>query len=141
MASIYPALGLTGYRPRYSPPIRALAAGGAMPIRDLARAIGVTHSAASQTVAQMARDGLVRLETGPDARHRLVHLTDHARRHIPAITAEWTATAAAVADLDAELPMPLADLLTQALQALDRRPLRDRIRHNLAKPAGGPGHA
>jgi DNA-binding MarR family transcriptional regulator len=137
IAATYPALGLHNYRPRYSPFIRALAAGGAMPIRDLARTVGVTHSAASQTIAQMTRDGLVRLEPGSDARQRVAHLTDHARGLIPAITAEWAATTAAVADLDAELPMPLADLITQALRALDRRPLRDRIHHNLPISGGG----
>ena len=107
-----------------------------MPIRDLARAVGVTHSAASQTVAQMARAGLVRLEPGTDARQRIVHLTEHARTLLPAITAEWSATVAAVADLETELSVPLGDLIAQALRALDRRPLRDRIDHNLAWPGG-----
>jgi DNA-binding MarR family transcriptional regulator len=138
VAAIYPDLGLHGYRPRYSPFIRALAAGGAMPIRDLARTVGVTHSAASQTITQMARDGLVRLEPGTDARQRIIHLTAYAQGLLPAIAAEWAATTAAVADLDAELPMPLAELITQALRALDRRPLRDRIHHNLAAGGGRP---
>jgi DNA-binding MarR family transcriptional regulator len=138
VAATYPALGLHGYRPRYSPFVRALTAGGAMPISDLARSVGVTHSAASQTITQMTRDGLVRLEPGTDARQRIVHLTSRARDMIPAITAEWAATTAAVADLDAELPMPLAELITQALRALDRRPLRDRIHHKLAIHGGRP---
>jgi DNA-binding MarR family transcriptional regulator len=136
VASVYPALGLDGYRPRYSPLIRVLTAGGAIPIRDLARAVGVTHSAASQTVAQMAQAGLVRLEPGTDARQRIVHLTDRAHALIPAIEAEWAATVAAVADLDAELSTPLADLVDEVLRALDRRPLRDRINHNLGVTTG-----
>jgi DNA-binding MarR family transcriptional regulator len=136
VASVYPELGLHDYRPRYSPLIRALVSGGAMPIRDLARAVGVTHSAASQTVTQMAQAGLVRLEPGTDARQRIVHLTDRAHALLPAITAEWSATVAAVADLDAELSMPLGDLVTEVLRALDRRPLRDRIGHNLGVRTG-----
>ena len=38
----------------------------------------MTHSAASQTAAQMARHGLLTLETGTDARQRLARLTDRA---------------------------------------------------------------
>ena len=68
-------LGLGYYRPRFSPVVRALVALGPSSIRDLARAISVTHSAASQTVAQMSRRGLVALENGADARQRIVHLT------------------------------------------------------------------
>src|ERR1022692_5188824 len=68
-------LGLGDYRPRFSPVVRALVALGPSSIRDHARAISVTHSAASQTVAQMARRGLVTLQTGADARQRIVSLT------------------------------------------------------------------
>jgi DNA-binding MarR family transcriptional regulator len=120
-------LGLPHYRPRYSPVVAALLAHGPSPIRDLARAIGVTHSAASQTVAQMHRAGLVRLAPGADARHRIVHLTPAARRALPAIRAEWAATAAAADALDAELPVPLRDLLAALRRALERRGFRQRI--------------
>ncbi len=58
VAATYPALGLYAYRPRYSSFIRAQAGGGAMPIRDLARTVGVTHSAASQSVDVMKPAGL-----------------------------------------------------------------------------------
>ena len=127
VATVYRDAGLPDYRPRFSPPIRALVAAGPMPIRDLAAAVGVTHSAASQTVAQMTRAGLVALSPGTDARQRIVSLTDRARALLPAIEAEWAATTAAMRELDAELPMPLADLLTTVLSALARRPFRDRI--------------
>ena len=59
---------------------------GPSSIRDLARAISVTHSAASQTVAQMSRSGLVTLATGADARQRIVHLT--ARAESPLVAAD-----------------------------------------------------
>ncbi|MDO3705673.1 MarR family transcriptional regulator [Micromonospora sp. C28SCA-DRY-2] len=127
VAAVYAERGLADYRPRFSPPLRVLVADGPLPIRDLARRVGVTHSAASQTVAQMARAGLVELAPGADARHRIVHLTDRARELLPVIEAEWAATTAALRDLDAELPVPLADLLRAVLAAVDRRPLRRRI--------------
>lgn len=131
VAAIGRDLGLTDYRPRYSPVVRALVAGGPLPIRAIAEAVGVTHSAASQTVAQMARAGLVTLEAGKDARQRIVRLTPKAHALLPTIETEWAATVAALRGLDAELPMPLEDLLSEVAAALDRRPFRDRVADHL----------
>ncbi|RKF24956.1 MarR family transcriptional regulator [Micromonospora globbae] len=127
VAAVYEQRGLPDYRPRFSPPLRVLVADGPLPIRDLARRVGVTHSAASQTVAQMARAGLVELAPGADARQRVVHLTDRARALLPVVEAEWAATAAALRDLDGELPAPLTEVLRAVLAAVRRRPLRRRI--------------
>src|SRR3954447_16962030 len=85
-------IGLDDYRPRYSPVVRALLARGPLAIRDLAAEMRVTHSAASQTVAQKNRAGLVALEPGADARQRIVSLTAKARDLLPLIEAEWAAT-------------------------------------------------
>ncbi len=120
-------VGLGDYRPRFSPFVRVLVERGPSTIRELGNAVGVTHSAASQTVAQMARRNLVTLTAGADARSRLVDLTDMTRSLLPAIQAEWVATAAAAAALDAELPYPLSDLVTAVRDALARRSFRERI--------------
>lgn len=127
VGSIMADLGTPGYRPRFSPVVRALVVLGPVPIRDLARAIAVTHSAASQTVSQMARRGLVELQPGEDARQRVVHLTAQARALLPKIEAEWAATAAAAAELDAELPFPVTELVPAIAAALERRSFRRRI--------------
>ncbi|MEV4163498.1 MarR family transcriptional regulator [Nonomuraea dietziae] len=127
VTALYPSLGLEGFRPRFTPILRQLAAEGPASIRDLARAIGVTHSAASQTVAQMAKEELVTLSPGADARQRIVRLTSGAEALLPALDREWAATSAAAAELDAELPYPLSRLVDEALEALRRRPMRDRI--------------
>lgn len=127
VASVLADLGTPGYRPRFSPVVRALVALGPVPIRDLARAIGVTHSAASQTVAQMRSRGLVVLAHGEDARQRVVQLTPKTRALLPTIEAEWAATASAAAELDAELPFPLAELIPALAEALARRSFRQRI--------------
>jgi DNA-binding MarR family transcriptional regulator len=127
IATVLADLGTPGYRPRFSAIVRALVALGPVPIGELARAIAVTHSAASQTVAQMASRGFVELRPGEDARQRVVHLTDRARALLPKIEAEWAATASAAAEMDAELPFPLAELVPAIAAALARRPLRQRI--------------
>ncbi|ONI86665.1 MarR family transcriptional regulator [Saccharothrix sp. ALI-22-I] len=131
VSRVYTDLGLPGFRSRYTPVISLVNTGGPQSIRDLATTIGVTHSAISQTVNQMRRDGLVELEPGDDARKRIVHLTDHARAILPTLDAEWQATTAATRDLDAELPYPLTDLVDAALRALGEKPLRDRIHDHM----------
>jgi DNA-binding MarR family transcriptional regulator len=131
LARVYTDLGLPGFRPRYTPVIRLVHTTGPQSIRDLADTIGITHSAVSQTVNQMRRDGLVDLRPGNDARTRIVHLTDHARAILPTLDAEWTATTAAAHDLDAELPHPLTTLIDAALKALADKPLRDRVHDHL----------
>jgi DNA-binding MarR family transcriptional regulator len=120
-------LGWPDYRPRFSPIVRALVALGPMPIRELASAVSVTHSAASQTVAEMTRRGYVNLVPGSDARQRVVHLTDRAMQALPSIQAEWDATEAAAEQLDAELPFPLSDLVPAMAAALERKPFRARM--------------
>ncbi|SEG76475.1 DNA-binding transcriptional regulator, MarR family [Nonomuraea solani] len=127
IAGIYADFGLPEYRPRYSPVVRTLREQGPMAIRDLAKAIGVTHSAASQTVVQMQRGEFVTLEKGTDARHRIVHLSAKARAALPLIEAEWEATRRAMRELDEELPVPLEELLLAILAALERRDFRERI--------------
>ncbi|WP_327003622.1 MarR family transcriptional regulator [Dactylosporangium sp. NBC_01737] len=127
VAAVYADLGLPDVRPRFAPVVRTLARHGPHTIRDLAAAIGVTHSAASQTVAEMVRQDLVRLEPGEDARQRIAHLTDRAARLLPVIEAEMAATVAAAEAFDAELPYPLSRLVEEAVAALERRPMRHRI--------------
>ncbi|MDT7729379.1 MAG: hypothetical protein QOI21_5955 [Actinomycetota bacterium] len=127
VARVYADMDLEGFRPRFTPVVRALVAHGPLSIRDLARAVSVTHSAASQTVTQMEKYGLVTLETGADARQRIVQLTGEARALLPKLDAEWAATTAAAEEFEAELPYSLSALLTEATRVLEQRPFRDRI--------------
>ena len=127
VAKVYLELGLPEYRPRFSPIVRTIVAEGPLSIRDLATAVGVTHSAASQTVAQLQRAGFVTLRPGSDARQRIVHLTDKARELLPTVEAEWKATTAAMAELDAELSVPLGQVLAEVVAAVSQRSFQERI--------------
>jgi DNA-binding MarR family transcriptional regulator len=124
---VYVDLGLPGFRPRFTPIVRLIAAAGPMSIRDIATAIGVTHSAASQTVAQLAKEDLVSLATGDDARQRIVSLTEKARQLLPTLDAEWAATTRAATAFEAELSYPLSQLVGEAIELLRQRPMRQRI--------------
>lgn len=140
VAKVYADLGLPDYRPKFSPVVRALVSSGPTSIRDLAQTVRVTHSAASQTVAQMSRAGLVTLQPGSDARQRIVHLTARTTSLLPVIDAEWAATSAAAADLNAELPVPLGEVLDAIIRAVQRRPMRERIA-DAARALGDPALA
>jgi DNA-binding MarR family transcriptional regulator len=114
------------YRPRYTPVMKVLRHGPAT-IRELATRAGLSHSAMSQTISQMAKEGLVAGKAGQDARERIITLTPKAAAMRAAIERQWLATEAAARSLDADLGLPLADVLRQALAALGRRSFAERI--------------
>ncbi|EJL28452.1 transcriptional regulator [Caulobacter sp. AP07] len=122
----YRASGLD-YRPRYTPVVKALMALGPVSIRVISRQAGISHSAASQTVSQMAKAELVFLSPGEDGRERIVALTPRAQAMLPAVTRQWRAVNAAAAGLDAELSAPLSALLVETIAALERQAFGDRI--------------
>jgi DNA-binding MarR family transcriptional regulator len=115
------------YRPRYTPVFRSLMELGPASIKALAGHAGLTHSAASQTIAQMARTGLVDLRRGVDKREQVVSLTAKAEAMIPALKRIWHNVNRAAEVLDAELAFPMSRVLEEAIGALERRPFGDRI--------------
>lgn len=137
LEAVYAASGLE-WRPRYTPVLRVLMRQGPASIKALAQEIGITHSAASQTVTQMAKQRLVTLKPGADARERIVVLSAKARRMVPALQRQWAATNAAAAQLDAELSVPLSAVLSEAIAALDQRPFATRIAAAAAASSGTP---
>lgn len=88
----------------------------------------MTHSAVSQTVAQMARAGLVEHRPGQDGRERIVHGTSALTAMLPHLRTLWAATNQAAAEFDRELPFPLSSLLLEATRTLQVKPFRERIR-------------
>lgn len=127
------------YRPRYTPIVRALLNDGPTTLRGLSTRTGVTHSAISQTVAQMAARGWVALEPGTDARERIVALTPFALERLPLLERCWAATDVASHSLDEDIGQPLADVLVEALDALQRKPLADRLTAALSATPSNSG--
>lgn len=139
VAAVCADLGLPdGYRPRFTPVLSTLATNGPLAIRDLAGATGVTHSAASQTVAQLVKRGLVSTAPGDDARQRVVRLTAEAEPLLHVLEAEWAATTVAITEWEAELSFPLSRLVGEAIEALHQRPLRERITAAVPAESGLP---
>lgn len=130
----YAAAQLDGYRPRFTPVVRAIEALGPSTIKDIAAHAGVTHSAASQTIVQMQRAGWATANVGSDARTRLVSLSNRTAAALPQLREHWAATTSAADALDAELEHGLIQHVDAAIAALERRPFRERIA-GLARPA------
>jgi len=127
------------YRPRYTPVMKALAGGAALTIGQLADAARISQPAATQTVAVMARDGLVDVAAGEaDARQRVVALSAQGRALLPTLQRAWRATDRAAASLDAE--SGLLQAVAAALSALDREPFARRIAAALQQDATPSTH-
>jgi DNA-binding MarR family transcriptional regulator len=130
ISEVYAELGIVGVRPRFSMTIMFLE-NGSLSIRDLAREVNVTHSAMSQTVTAMRKDGLIQSTPGVDARNRMIQLTEVGRSLIEPLRREWFATEEVLAELDAEVPYALAQLIADLRDALDRRSFAERLRGKL----------
>jgi DNA-binding MarR family transcriptional regulator len=121
----------TDIKPTYVMELLRLHFRGPMTIRELADSVHRTHSALSQKVAAMKAAGLVEVTQGADARSKKVALTPAAA--VDRLAAEWRATEAASAELEAELPYPLSRVVTDIEEALSRRSFHDRIAARLAE--------
>lgn len=127
VAKNYAELGI-GYRPRYTPVLRALIAGQPCTVGEIAIAAGITQPAATQTISLMVKDKLIEASATDDGRKKLLQLTEHGRALLPQLQKAWEATARAAANLDDELPAPLSEILGAAIEALAKKPFDERIR-------------
>jgi DNA-binding MarR family transcriptional regulator len=131
IARIYAQGHIEGLKPAWVLELLRLHARGPMTIAELARSVARTHSAESQKVAAMREAGWVRTVPGTDARSKRVTLTRKARRAVAAMAAEWRATEAAAAEIEAEIPYPLSRVVTDITAALARKSFHDRIAQKL----------
>lgn len=133
IARIYQEARIEGLKPSYVMELLRLHYAGPMTIGELAESVGRTHSGTSQKVAAMRGAGLVRTKVAADARSRTVQLTAKAKKLIGRLAAEWGATEAAVAEIEAEIPYPLSKVVEDIEAALDRVSFHERIVRRLAE--------
>src|SRR6185312_17016981 len=98
--------------------VRALVADGPQTIRALSATLGVSHSAVSQTITQMAARGIITVAKGRDARQRIVALSDAGEALLPRLRRHWAATTAATAALDVATEGALVAAVNRANAAL-----------------------
>ena len=133
VGAAYEEAGLA-YRPRYTPVMRALIQAEPATIGHIAAAAGITQPAATQTIALMIKEDLVKAEAGThDGRQKLIRLSGRGRELLPRLQACWQATAAAAASLEAECA--LSATIDAAIEALAARPYGERIREARAAQA------
>lgn len=131
IARVYAERGISGVRPRFVMPLVRVHHRGAMTIRELANELNVTHSAMSQTVSALQKEGLLHARRGADGRTREVELTERGQELVPFLESEWRATERALADLESEVPYPLSQVVRDLEQALARRSFHDRVVEHL----------
>jgi DNA-binding MarR family transcriptional regulator len=132
IARVYAEAQVSDVKPSWVLELLRLDARGPMTITELAESVQRTHSALSQKVAAMRAAGLVRTTTGADGRTRTVTLTAKARALAERFAVEWRATEAAVAEIEAEIPYPLSQVVTDIEAALRRKSFHHRIAERLA---------
>jgi DNA-binding MarR family transcriptional regulator len=127
---IYDELNVN-FRPRFYPIIHALLDEPSLSVGDIARRTGVSQPAATQTLNEMRRLGLVQVGPGLDRRARFVQLTASGREMVDLLGPIWSATQRAAEALDDQLSVPLAAILVEAEIALEERSFADRVRDQL----------
>lgn len=127
---------LPGYRPRFTPVVRALAGGSSLTVSEIARASGVSQPAASQTVALMAKAGWVRSSPAANRREREVILTSKAQEALPWLEREWAITGRAAEALEAELGVDLSGAVDKAIRALEQKSFVARIETESTSASG-----
>jgi DNA-binding MarR family transcriptional regulator len=133
IARVYAEVQISGLKPSFVMELLRLHARGPMTLTELAESVQRSHSAISQKVAAMRAAGLVRTAVGADARSKKVVLTQKARRIAGRLAAEWRATEAAIAEIEAQIPYPLSQAVADIERELRRRSLHDRIAEKLAE--------
>jgi DNA-binding MarR family transcriptional regulator len=139
IARLYAESDIEGVKPSFVMELIRLHHQGPMTITELAESVQRTHSAMSQKVAAMRAAGMVQTTTGADARSKEVSLTPRAAAVVDRLVAEWQATEATVAEIEAELPYPLSQVVSDIQEVLARKSFHDRIADRLADdPAWSP---
>ncbi|WP_329182140.1 MarR family transcriptional regulator (plasmid) [Streptomyces decoyicus] len=133
IARSYSERQIDGLKPSFVMELLRLHARGPLTIAELAESVHRTHSALSQKVAAMRTAGWVETVVGDDARTRKVTLTDKARRVVGRLAAEWRATEGALADLEAEIPYPLSQVVADIERALEHKSFHERIAEKLTE--------
>ncbi|MFU0921938.1 MarR family winged helix-turn-helix transcriptional regulator [Kluyvera sichuanensis] len=114
------------YRPRYTPVLRALAA-GAMTVTDITAMTHLTQGAVSQSVSLMEQDGILRRGPLEDGRKSGLHLTNSGEVLVSQLKSHWQTLFTAIHQLEKEVGWPLLQVLEQTAKALEEKDFAQRI--------------
>lgn len=118
--------GSLHFRARYTPVMRALAAGSCT-VSGITERVHITQGAVSQTIKLMQKDALLRRESAPDARQSIVVLTTKGQKLLAALQIQWATRIRAIESLENEIECPLREHLMQAVEALQAKGFSERL--------------
>ena len=122
------AQGVTVLSSQY-PFLGAIDQFGPLTVGDMAVAVGITQPGVTRSIAQLAKQGMVKVRPGrDDRRQRIISLTAAGRAEVEIGKKDvWPRVDAAVADLCHGLSGPLLDQLAALEAGLAERPLDARV--------------
>lgn len=112
-----------GLQARWFPVLRLLQQRGPMAVGDIAREVGLTHSAVSQLANKLSREGFLARQKGGDRRQRVLALTPRAEEELRRARPLWQAMRASVERRIMDTGVDLLSALSQYEASLDERPL------------------
>ncbi len=113
--------------------IYALSVRGSMPISEIARLAGFSHSAVSQTVKRLIGQGIVETTATEDGRQKLVNLTAAGETLVKDVQPFWKGLEASVLEAQGEAGVNLLAALDGLESALDRKSMYDRLKEQQAR--------
>ncbi|MCP3063667.1 MarR family transcriptional regulator [Myxococcus sp. K38C18041901] len=122
----YADLGIN-YRARYTPVLRAIAA-GAVTVTEITELTRLTQGAVSQTTGLLIEEGLLTRAPMSDGRKSELRLTTRGKALLARVSEQWGAIFSALDELEQEIGHPLRQVLSDTAEALERRGFADRLR-------------
>lgn len=127
---LYAELGVE-FEQRWFGVLNQIVLNGPRSVSEIAEALGVTHSAISQTRAALAERGLIEAQSDPaDARRRTLALSASGKKLVKRLAPVWEALNEAARELDREAGRAV-ETLAKLEAALDRKGLAARVRDKL----------
>jgi DNA-binding MarR family transcriptional regulator/predicted GNAT family N-acyltransferase len=112
-----------GLQARWFPLLRLLQQRGPLTVGEIAREIGLTHSAVSQLANKLSRDGWLERGAGGDRRQRVLQLSAKAQAELKAARPLWLAMRNSVEARLQAIGGDLLGALSRYEQSLDAEPL------------------
>ncbi|MBW8311786.1 MAG: bifunctional helix-turn-helix transcriptional regulator/GNAT family N-acetyltransferase [Rhizobium sp.] len=108
---------------RWFPVLRLLQQRGPMAVGDIAREVGLSHSAVSQLANKLTREGFLMRQKGGDRRQRVLALAPKAEEELRKARPLWQAMRASVERRIMDTGVDLLSALSHYEASLDERPL------------------
>jgi len=119
------------FRVSYFYPVYALSVRGPMPISEIAKLAGFSHSAVSQLIKKLTTKGLVHTERAADGRQKTVRLTPEGEQLLEDLHPYWKALEQSIKDIAAESNVDLLAGVTALEEGFARNSLYARAKGNL----------